>query len=196
MRHTTPAGPAFVVLLLCTLGLASHAAGHAGAAGPAPQEAQDEPRVALTQSAGPPGGRVAVPIQLTVPEGVDLGTLSLTIRVPADSLAFQSIALGGLADGVGMTAETKTATEGSDVVLSIRLSTPEQGGARVPLPSGPIGDLLFEVSKDAKAETEIRLPLDVTATAARGNAPVKVQKKDGSVVVSNPAVDTCFFYMH
>lgn len=210
MRYSVPATLAFSLVLLGAsmpaVGAAKRnvggepSSGFAGAAFSRPMAAgaqeQGAPRVALTQSAGPPGGRVAVPIQLTIPEGVDLGTLSLTIRVPSDSLTFQSLALGGLADGVGMTAETTSTTEGNDVVLRIRLATPEQGGARVPLPSGPIGDLVFGVSKNAVAETIIRLPVEASASAANGGAAVEVQKKDGQVVVSNPSVDTCFFYMH
>lgn len=159
-------------------------------------QAQSAPRVSLPQSAGPPGGKVAVPIQVTIPDGVEIGQMTLTVRTPAASLAFGSVSLGGLAVGVDMKAEASTKTDGQDLVLTVVLSTPEEGGKRIPMPAGPIGDLLFTVAKDAVVETGIPLALTVKATSAAGGAAVDMQAKDGQVVVSNPSVVTCFFYMH
>lgn len=155
------------------------------------------PRVTLTQSAGPPGGNVSVPIQLSGVESASLGTLTLRLVFTAARLTFSKVEIGGVGEAAGVEVATETQHRSPETLLDVTITTRAQDGVRAPLPDGPIAQLLFRIGKDLKPETVIRLKLQASGTAQRGGTgPVKVVARDGEIVVSNPPVIGCFFYMH
>lgn len=166
-----------------------------------PARAQAEPatapRVVLAQSVGPPGGSVSVPIQLSGVESASLGALTLRLAFPAARLTFSKAVIGGVGEAAGVELTTATQQRGPETLLDVKMSTREQDGVKAAIPDGPIAQLVFNVARDLKPETVIRVKLQASGTAQRsGAAPVKVLARDGEIVVSNPPVIGCFFYMH
>lgn len=161
-----------------------------------PQE-NASPRVNIAQSVGPPGGVVAVPIQLSGVESGQIGTLTLKLRFLSNKLTFTKVEVGGLGDSVGAVATTGMQRRGDETLLEVTIATPEKEGARAPIPDGPIAQLMFTVAKDLKPETVIPLTLQVAGVGTKAGAEaVKVSARDGEIIVANPSVISCFFYMH
>lgn len=156
------------------------------------QEEQKTPRVDVTQSAGPAGGKVSVPIRLTGVEDARVSAVTLTLRFVADKLTFGTVEIGGLGESAGVTATAKAERRAGDTLLVITLATAEKDGARAPMPDGPIAQVVFTVAKNLKPETVI--PLKVQAAGA--DAAVTLATRDAEVIVSNPPAISCFFYMH
>jgi hypothetical protein len=151
----------------------------------------------MAQSVGPPGGIVAVPIQLSGVESGQIGTLTLKLRFLSNKLTFTKVEVGGLGDSVGAVATAEMQRRGDETLLEVTIATPEKEGARAPIPDGPIAQLMFKVAKDLKPETVIPLALQVTGGGTKAGAePVKVSARDGEIIVANPSVISCFFYMH
>lgn len=160
-------------------------------------EAASGPRVALAQSVGPPGGTVSVPVQLTGFDGASVGALTLRLTFATARLTFSKVEIGGVGEAAGVEVATETQARDAETWLEIKMSTREQDGARAPIPDGPVAQLLFTVAKGLKPETVIPVKLQASATGQQaGAAPVKVAAKDGEIIVSNPPVIGCFFYMH
>ena len=161
------------------------------------QEAATAPRVVLAQSVGPPGGTVPVPIQLTGFEGASVGSLTLRLAFTTARLTFSKAEVGGVGEAAGVEVATETQQRGAETLIDVKITTREQDGVRAPIPDGPVAQLLFTVAKDLKPETVIPIKVQASATSQRdGAAPVKPAARDGEVVVSNPPVIGCFFYMH
>lgn len=161
-----------------------------------PQE-NASPRVNIAQSVGPPGGIVAVPIQLSGVESGQIGKLTLTLRFPSNKLTFTKVEVGGLGDSVGAVGTTEMHRRGDETLLEVTITTPEKEGARAPIPDGPIAQLMFRVAKDLKPETVIPLTLQAAGVGTKAGAePVKVSARAGEIIVGNPSVISCFFYMH
>lgn len=154
--------------------------------------------VDMPQSGGPPNGEVLVPITLTLGRGTEIGSLSMTVRFPIEPITFQKIELRGVAEALGAEAKAEVTQEKDETVLQLTIATPEKDGGRSALPQGPLADLRFKIAKDTKPATVI--PLTIVASNATGTkavaGPVKLETHDGRILVSNPAVITCFFYMH
>ena len=165
-----------------------------------PAALQDEKttaRVTIAQSAGPPGGSVAVPIQLAAAEPGQVGSLTLQLRFPAAQLTFTKIEMGGLGEAVGAEAAVVAKEIAGETLLELTIAAPEKNGTRTPLPDGPIAHLLFKIASGLTPETVIPLKVHVAAGGARpGAGPVRVVARDGEIIVSNPSVIGCFFYMH
>lgn len=161
------------------------------------QDDQKRPRVEISQSVGPPGGRVALPVRLAGAEAAQLGTVKLTLRFPAASLTFEKAEIGGLGFSVDATATAVSESRGSDVEVTVTLATPKVEGTRESLLDGPVAQLLFTVAKDLEPETVLRLAVEATGTPVGADARVMpLTAKPAEVVVSNPTVIACFFYMH
>ena len=169
---------------------ATNAAGAQAAAATAP-------RVILAQSVGPPGGTVSVPIQLSGVESASLGALTLRLAFPAARLTFSKAVVGGVGEAAGVELTTETQQRGPETLLDVKMTTREQDGVKAAIPDGPIAQLVFNVARDLKPETVIRVKLQASGTRQQsGAAPVKLLTRDGEIVVSNPPVIGCFFYMH
>lgn len=164
---------------------------------PSSPGANPTPRVALVQSAGPPGGLVAVPIQFTGSEASPIGALTLTLRFSTTALTFSKAEIGGVAASVDAAAAAVVQQRGAETSLEVTIRTPEQAGARAALPDGPIAQLMFTVGKDQKPETVVPMKLEAVGHGLKveGDA-VKVFARDGEIIVGNPPVISCFFYMH
>ena len=140
---------------------------------------------------------MAVPIQLSGVESGQIGTLTLKLRFLSNKLTFTKVEVGGLGDSVGAVATTGMQRRGDETLLEVTIATPEKEGARAPIPDGPIAQLMFTVAKDLKPETVIPLTLQVAGVGTKAGAEaVKVSARDGEIIVANPSVISCFFYMH
>ena len=160
-------------------------------------EAATGPRVALAQSVGPPGGTVSVPVQLTGFEGASVGALTLRLTFSTARLTFSKAEIGGIGEAAGVEVAIETQASGAETLLDVKITTREQGGAKAPIPDGPVSQLLFTVAKGLKPESVIPVKLQASGRGQQaGAAPVKVAAKDGEIIVSNPPVIGCFFYMH
>ena len=160
-------------------------------------EAASGPRVVLAQSVGPPGGTVSVPVQLTGFEGASVGSLTLRLTFTTARLTFSKVEIGGVGEAAGVDVATETQAREAETLLEIKITTHEQDGAKAPIPDGPVAQVLFTVAKGLKPETVIQVKLEAGGTGQKaGAAPVKVAAKDGEIIVSNPPVIGCFFYMH
>lgn len=165
-----------------------------GAGSPPPQTAF---RVKLPQSVGPAGGTVAVPVQFTGAEAQKTRALNLSVRFPAKSLRFTKVALGGVATSAGLQAAARSRQIGEDTVLDIAITMAETPHATFGLPDGPLAQIIFTVGKGLKPETVIPLRLTATAAGTASDAKtITLQADDSEIIVSNPSVISCFFYMH
>lgn len=181
---------------LFTTLLASAPLGEARAQNPVAPAVRPLPRVTLAQSVGPADGAVAVPLQLAGREDRPLGSITLRISLP-ESLTFTSAEIGGLGISIGAEATTKTGTKGGATVVEVTIAAPPQDGVRPPLPDGPLAQLMFKLAKGLKPETVIPVPFEASGLATgAGAAPVSVSAVPGEIIVANPPVISCFFYMH
>lgn len=154
------------------------------------------PRVTLVQSVGPPDGIVAVPLQFAGREDRPVASITVTIVVPS-SLTFTKAEIGGLGISAGAEVKTSTERQGADTRLQVTISTPEKDTPRLPLPDGPIAQLMFKVAKTMKPETVVPLKVEASGLAVGGTKdPVAVSAGKGEIVVANKTVISCFFYMH
>lgn len=161
---------------------------------------QDEAlaRVTILPVKAAPADARPVPIEVTLGRGIELGSLSMTIGFPIELVTFQKVELGGIAEGLGAEAKAELKEEKGESVVQLTIATPEKNGARMALPQGRLASLWFKVAKDAKPETVIPLTI-VAATATgikAGDGTVKLETRDGQIVVSHPLITACFFYMH
>ena len=154
--------------------------------------------IRLARAAGPPEGRVSLPLSLTAAAaGAKIGALQLDVTMPKALLTFTGAETAGLSDGVSAALKTDTKADAKDptlIDLSVSLST--MNSSKVPLPDGTLVYLLFQISKDAKLKTLI--PVGMTGTAVSvDNKPVEpISVAGNSVEVSEAAIISCFFYMH
>jgi hypothetical protein len=154
-------------------------------------------RVTIPQSVGPAGGSVAVPVQLAAAEGVEIGSITLTVRFASSQLTFDKVEIGGLGESVGAKATATVESNGEEARLEVTITTEEKDGARPPLPDGPLVHLMFTLDKGLKPESVI--PVETEASAAgptSRSGPIPLQVRGGEIIVSNPGVVGCFFYMH
>lgn len=167
--------------------------------GGSPAIAQDEqktPRVEVTQSVGPPGGKVAVPVRLVGADPAQIGSVTLVLSFPASSLTFEKLEIGGLGEAVGATGTSSWERRGANVALQVTIETPDRDGNREPLPDGPVAQILFTVARDLEPETVIRMTVEATARPLGAGETIPIAAKPAEIVVSNPTVISCFFYMH
>ncbi len=182
LRRTLPRIVATIVCLASLPGIAA---------------AQEFARVRLTPSSGPAGGQIAAPLQVTIPDGVEIGTLHVTLRSTGTIITFSDLSARGLAEALGVTATYKFTAKGPEGIVDVTLEAPAVGGVRPALPSGPLADVLYKVSPDAKIEMTMLVHVTATATGTRaGGAPLRVEGGDTELVVSQGYIPPCFFYMH
>ncbi len=159
--------------------------------------AQEYARVRLASSSGPAGGQVAAPLQVTIPEGVEIGSLHVTMATSGTVITFSDVLARGLAEALGVTARYTFTAKGAEGIVDLTLEAPPAGGVRPALPSGPLADVLYKVAPDAKIETVVPVRVTATATGTRpGGPPLRVEASDTNLVVSQGYIPPCFFYMH
>ena len=106
------------------------------------------------------------------------------------------VALGGVATSAGVEAAARSRQIGDDTVLDIAITLGQTSDAKSGLPDGPLAQLIFTVGKDLKPETVIPLRLEATAAETPGASAITLQADNSEIIVSNPSVISCFFYMH
>jgi len=155
--------------------------------------------VTLSQTAGAPGLTVSMPLYVAGADGVRIGTIHLRLTFPKAKVSFDKAELSGLGEGVGivMTTEQQDAGDSASVLLTLTTKAVE-GAAREAVPDGPIAHLAFKLAADAKVGEVVTLKPRVSAETL--DAPPKtvagISAPDGQIVVSEPSVSSCFFYMH
>ena len=156
--------------------------------------------VRVSRGAGPPAGRVSLPVSLTAAKaGGKLGMIELDLTFPAAMLAYTGAETAGLADGVSAALKAEVKPDAKDPATShLFLSLSTLDSSRAALPDGTLIYLLFQISKDAKLKTLI--PVGATGKAlSTDNPPTAVAAitvQGNSVEVSEAAIISCFFYMH
>ena len=169
------------------------------AAGVATQQDSGMAWVDLPQSKGLPDGQATVHVSLTLSRGVEVGSVSMTIRLPVKLLTFQALALRESAETAGVQARFKEEEEGPDsAVVRLTLEMPEKDGSRGTLPQGPLATMQFKIAKAAEPRTVIPLAIVEARAAGTTASPgaVKIHARDGRILVSHPLATACFFYMH
>lgn len=143
------------------------------------------------------GDTVDIPIYLSAPDTIQVGSVVQTISFPKKLLSLTRAQLGLAAEQSQAELRTKTTDAGNNSDLSlveIAISSKE------PMKPGVLAYLKFKVSTAAREGTIPLKVMDLKAATVRGG-PVQVAKgRDGEVAVFNtteamPAVG-CFFFTH
>jgi hypothetical protein len=165
-----------------------------------PAQSAEPTKLTAGEQTAPPGAPVVVPLTLSAPDAVKAGIIELRVTYPKALLTFAKVEPSGLALGVFATIETSIG-KGPDAASSTLLATiatPADPEARKAFSSGLLAYLGFTIAKDAKPGTDIALKLEsVVRTAENEPHPIlPVSSVNGKIVVANPPVISCFFYMH
>jgi hypothetical protein len=166
-----------------------------------PPQTAVESRLTLPERSGPPGAPVTIPLTLSTPESVSVGSIELKLTYPKPLLSFTKIEPSGLALGLEATvlAAVDDGRDGKSSTLRVTISgPPAEDGGKKPLPTGVLAYVGFTIAKTAKTETTISLIQTVNAMAP-GAEPRPVTPfgvSDGKIKVTTKPVPACFFYMH
>ncbi len=146
----------------------------------------------------PPGSHASIPITLTPPRGVQIGSATNEITFPTRSLSFVEAKKGLAAQVAEAEVTTEVRQDDQDPENSI-LKVTIEGKAGMAIPRGVLVDLVFEILEQAQlGET---LLLKNTASAWSPDDPPQpiepVTGNEGEIVIDETAVVfACFFYMH
>lgn len=161
---------------------------------------QTDAKLTLGEPSAPPGSRVTVPLTLSVPESVNVGSLEIRLTFPKAQLTFTKVEPSGLAVGLDARVEA-TVENGPDAkssTLRVRVATPGSAGERKPLPAGLLAYIGFTIAKTAKPDTTISLVHVATGLTTHSDprpvTPLGIA--NGKINVTKPPVPACFFYMH
>ena len=161
---------------------------------------QTDSKLTLGEPSAPPGSPVTVPLTLSVPESVNVGSLEIRLTFPKALLTFTKVEPSGLAVGLDARVEA-TVESGPDAkssTLRVRVATPGNAGERKPLPAGLLAYIGFTIAKTAKPDTTISLVHVATARTTHSDprpvTPLGIA--NGKINVTKPPVPACFFYMH
>ncbi len=155
-------------------------------------------RLDLGFGQSPPGSHVSIPIILTLPRGVQIGSATNEITFPTQLLSFQEARKGLAAEVVEAEVTTEVKQNDQDPESSI-LKVTIEGKAGMAIPRGVLVDLVFNISEQAQlGETIV---LKNFASAVSPDDPPQpidpVTGNDGEIVIDETAiVFACFFYMH
>ncbi len=155
-------------------------------------------RLDLGFGQSPPGSHVSMPIILTLPRGVEIGTATNEITFPTQLLSFQEVRKGLAAEIAEAEVTTEVKQDDQDPESSI-LKVTIKGKAGMAIPRGVLVDLVFNISEQAQlGETIV---LKNSASAVSSDDPPQpidpVTGNDGEIVIDETAiVFACFFYMH
>jgi hypothetical protein len=155
-------------------------------------------RLDLAFGQSPPGSHVSIPITLTLPRGVQIGSATNEITFPTQLLSFQEVIKGLAADIVEAEVTTEVKPNDQDPESSI-LKVTIEAKAGMAIPRGVLVDLVFNISEQAQlGETIV---LKNSASAVSPDDPPQpidpVTGNDGEILIDETAiVFACFFYMH
>lgn len=173
----------------------------AGFGSPAQAATAEITAISLGAVSAPPRGQVMVPLFLT--PGMQVGSLSATIRFEKNALAFVRAEKGFLLDSVNATFRAEVTDDASSPGQSVlRLEVSTGGENRRPLREGLVLSLVFRVEADATPDTTVRLLFDGLSAATPETPPRPVAPlagREGTVEILRPdAVPYvgCFFFTH
>ncbi|MDA2932913.1 cohesin domain-containing protein [Acidobacteria bacterium AH-259-D05] len=155
-------------------------------------------RLDLGFGQSPPGSHVSIPITLTLPRGVEIGSATNEITFPAQLLSFQEATKGLAAEVAEAEVTTEVTHDDQDPESSI-LKVTIEGKAGMAIPRGVLVDLIFNISEQAQLGETIMLKN--AASAVSPDDPPQpidpVTGNDGEIVIDETAiVFACFFFMH
>ena len=156
-----------------------------------------QPKVNIGVSTAKPGDIIDIPLTLSAPDTVKVGSIVETIGFPKNTLSLNKAELG-LA-GEQSKAEIKTDVKDDG-------ASPDQSDLQVTISSadalkpGILAYLKFKVSTDAKKGTVVLKTVDSKLVPAGGGTLDAAKGKDGEVTIFNldeeiPIVG-CFFFSH
>jgi len=155
-------------------------------------------RLDLGFAQSPPGSHVSMPIILTLPRGLQIGSATNEITFPTQLLSFQEARKGLAAEVVEAEVTTEVKQDDQDPESSI-LKVTIEAKAGMAIPRGVLVDLVFNISEQAQlGETIV---LKNAASAVSPDDPPQpidpVTGDDGEIIIDETAiVFACFFYMH
>jgi hypothetical protein len=197
MTRSSSRGAAVAAALILSFGAV--AAAPVQTAG-SPSQDPEPTTLTVGEQTAPPGAPVVVSLTLSVPDAVKAGSIDVRVTYPKAVLTFAKVEPSGLALGVFATIETSI-VKGPDAASSTLLATiatPADPDARKAFASGLLAYVGFTIAKTAKPGTTVPLKVaSVVRTAESEPHPVlPVRSVNGKVIVANPPVISCFFYMH
>lgn len=146
-----------------------------------------------------PGSWVVIPMTLSVPEGVKIGTIKSGITFPIKLLSFEIARKGMSAESANAEIETLVKpdeTNAENLILEVMVTSKE--GKEIP--AGLITKLVFKILESAPGMQTVNLRNVTSAfTADHPSKPVvPISGKDGEIKISGGVLSTfgCFFYMH
>ncbi len=154
-------------------------------------------RLDLGFGQSPPGSHVSIPLTLTLPRGLEMGSTTNAITFPAQFLSFQEVRKGLAAEMVEAEVTTEVKQDDQDPDSSILKVTIESKNGMA-IPRGVLLDVVFNISEQAQlGET---LVLKHAASAVNLEDPPQpiepLTGDDGEIVIDEAAiVFACFFYM-
>ena len=171
----------------------------APAKAPAPPQDPTQVRVNVGVSTAKPNDIIDIPLTLSAPDAVKIGTVSEIVSFPKNALSLTKAELG-LA-GEQSQADVKTDVKDSPDDPATSLIDVSISTKAPPLKPGILAYLKFKVAPTAEKGTIVLKIMDFKATSGTGEALQQAVKgKDGEVTVFGineeiPVVG-CFFFNH
>ncbi len=162
---------------------------------PASLQAQPTVSVGLGVDVITPGERVFLAVTLTTTDDPQVGKVFFEMSFPRKLLSFIEATKGRATETAG--GEIKTQLRDSEGKIEESILRVDVSASRT-IPPGVLVKLAFDVSKEAKADSQIKLKnLKLTAQSLEGQ-PLEARGSDGSITVVSeaPVSFACFFYMH
>lgn len=158
-------------------------------------------RLTIGSSSALVESEVSLPLYFTAAPGLKVGSLSAEIKFPSKLLSFVKAEKSGSSEAIGaqVKAEVSSELKGAGLsTLKLTISVPQDQWGRKALPDGVIAYLVFQLSKEAQADTEIVLQNKASALTAE-EQPKRVEPVlayEGKITVLGEPIISCFFYMH
>jgi hypothetical protein len=163
-------------------------------AGEVTAQAASTPRIALKATVGKPGSDIRVPVYLD-PADASVGSITFRVSFPAAVLTFGTLEVAMRKLQQVAKSATAEPVAGDPAAIEVKMSHDKE-----PLPSGPLGWLIFRVAQDAPAK-EFRVHVTAASgTTMSGEAIGRLESEDAKVVVVDKETAetllSCFYYMH
>jgi len=186
---------ALIVLLLPMLGWSQ--AVRQGKKPDAAPEDNSHPKVNIGVSTAKPGDLIDLPLTLSAPDTITVGSIVETLSFPKKVLNLSSTELGLAGEQSEAELKTDIKDDSGDSNLSDLVVTITSKGTIKP---GILAYLKFKVSTDATKSTVVLKAMDTKLSTAGGGAVEVAKGKDGEVTIFNlneeiPVVG-CFFFSH
>ncbi len=159
-------------------------------------------RLTIGSSSALVESEVSLPLYFTAAPGLKVGSVSAEIKFPGKPLSFVKAEKSGSSGAIGAQVKAEVSSEpkeeGGLSTLKLTISAPEEKATREALPDGVIAYLVFQLSKEAEADTEIVLQNKASALTAE-EQPKRVEPVlayEGKITVLGAPIISCFFYMH